>query len=115
MDNISDILSSLSEDDINNLKQAAASIFSNNDSAQQSNSSNNQEILGGQIPSGFDPALIGKIGTLLSSIKNDDKRCILIGALRPYLSEERQKRCDEAIKILKLISMLPLLREQNIF
>ena len=110
MDNISDILSSLSEEDINNLKQTAASIFSKENTTPPSENTGSEKL----IPGGFDAELIGKIGSLMNSMKNDDKRCTLIEALRPYLSKERQRRCDEALKILRLISVLPLIREQKI-
>jgi len=35
-------------------------------------------------------------------------------ALRPYFEDERRKKVDEAIKIIKLLKLLPLLREINI-
>ena len=46
--------------------------------------------------------------------REDDKRTALLSALRPNLSPEKQKRVDTAIKLLKLIDMLPLLKESGI-
>ena len=50
----------------------------------------------------------------LKSPKND-KRTDLLLALRPHLSEMRQKRVDNAIKLLRVVDMLPLLKESGIF
>ena len=54
--------------------------------------------------------LLPMIGRLKN--KRSDKRTELLMALRPHLSEERQKRVDNAIKILRVIEMLPLLQEK---
>ncbi len=56
--------------------------------------------------------IISVISHMKSS--SDDSRVQLIHALRPHLGEERQKRADTAIKILKLLDMLPLLKESGI-
>ena len=46
--------------------------------------------------------------------KEDDRRTALIAALRPNLSPQKQKKADTAIKLLKLIDMLPLLKDSGI-
>ena len=38
----------------------------------------------------------------------------LLAALRPLLGEARQKKLDEAAKILKLLHLLPLLKESGV-
>lgn len=57
-----------------------------------------------------------KILSVFSRVKTrgDDKRTALLSALRPNLSPEKQKKVDTAIRLLKLIDMLPLLRESGI-
>ena len=96
---ISDILSSLSPDDINKLKEAAASLLGSQ-SAQPEPSENSAPAAD----------LLSAFGKLSS----DDERTALLKALRPLLSEQRQKKTDEAIKILRLMSLLPLLRDSGI-
>ncbi|MGN0493945.1 MAG: hypothetical protein ACI4F7_09885 [Acutalibacteraceae bacterium] len=56
------------------------------------------------------------IMSLISKMKSasDDSRVQLISALRPHLSEERKKRADTAIKILKLLDMLPLIKDSGL-
>ena len=60
---------------------------------------------------------IGRLLPMIQKINNkkSDKRCELLMALRPHLSEERQQRVDRAVKILRVIDMLPLLQESGIF
>lgn len=66
------------------------------------------EMLGG----GELQAIISVISKMKSA--GDDSRVQLISALRPHLSEERKKRADTAIKILKLLDVLPLIKESGL-
>ena len=68
-------------------------------------------------PFPVDPAQFAKIASLLSALKSDrsDPRAKLLYALRPMLGEERRKRVDRAAKMLQLISLLPKLRELDLF
>jgi hypothetical protein len=51
---------------------------------------------------------------LLSQLNSRDEREDFICALKPLLSRERQKKADEAMKFIKLLSVLPLLKEKGI-
>lgn len=70
--------------------------------------------------SGIDEMLGGgelnSIISVISKMKSasDDSRVQLISALRPHLSEERKKRADTAIKILKLLDLLPLIKDSGL-
>ena len=66
--------------------------------------------LGGDMP---DVAAIMRVVNLLKNQGNDNRSGLLL-ALKPHLSEERQGRVDKAIKILKLVSLMPILREQGL-
>ncbi len=70
-------------------------------------------IFGGDI----DPAMIGKIMSVLSRLKNssDDSRSNLLLALKPLLSAPRREKVDTAVKLLKLIDLLPLIRDSGMF
>ena len=100
MDNIADILSSLSADDISYFKSMAESLFSSDGEKQQSFSQN--------MP---DPDMIVKISNVVNMMNSSQggARSRLIEALKPNLSEKRQKKADEAIEFLKLMDILPLL------
>lgn len=51
---------------------------------------------------------------LLSAVNREDDGTRLLSALRPLLSEARQKKLDEAGRILKLLRLLPLLKESGL-
>jgi len=64
---------------------------------------------------GITPDMIMKMQKLLQGSRQDDRNAALIRALRPHLKEERRHRADEALRLLRLFSLLPLLRESGIF
>lgn len=61
----------------------------------------------------INPETMFKIGKALSSLKTDDKDVALLRALKPFISDERKHKVDEAVKILKLLSLLPLLKDSG--
>ena len=104
MDSINDILSSLTEEDMENLKAAADSLFSYDEGSEKS---------GGGMPDFTDmlgnARLIAKISSLMGAMNKNDDRTRLIEALKPLLSEKRRKRADEAVQMMKLFEILPAL------
>ena len=97
MDNIGDILSSLSDDDMKALGDAARSLLGSSEQEQGQNDSDR----------GFsmDPATMAKIAQIMSAMNRHDSRCDLIAALRPLLSEPRRRRA------IKLIDLLPMIED----
>ncbi len=99
MDNIEDILRALAEDDPqeNDTRGGA------------------QEGSDGGLFSGLDIGSMAKIAGLLSAAgsTSDDERLLM--ALKPLLREENRGKVDTAMRLLKLISLLPLLRESGLF
>lgn len=63
-----------------------------------------------------DPMLstLMRIAPLLSAASEDDDSTRLLAALRPLLGQERQKRLDEAGRILRLLRLLPILRDSGL-
>ena len=61
-----------------------------------------------------DLSQLSAIVPILQAFNSQDERLDFINALKPLLSEERQKKADEATKLVKLMSVLPLLRERGI-
>lgn len=57
---------------------------------------------------------ISKILPLLSTFRQEDNNTRLLHALRPLLGPERQKKLDEAVKMLSMLRLLPVLRGQGI-
>ncbi len=125
--NINDILSSLSNDDIEMLKGVAGSILNQSDtqsSAQQQKSpqstpqsaSQDRQSLPPQINglnfNSDDFAMIMKAKSIFDRMnKTSSKNADLINALKPHLSEQSRQKADQAIRILKLFDMLPYLKD----
>ena len=93
MESINDILSNLSPSDVENLKGMAEQIFSGESK---------------EVPESLN------LGLLSSLTGVEDERCALISSLKPMLSDERKKRADDAIKLLKAASLIPLLKNSSI-
>lgn len=121
MDSINDILASLSPEDIQALKETAQSIFSGCDSGESAqpdfnnmfnngNSSDNSFPFNADLGSVFNSDLLSKLPAIMSFMNSDSsKRCRLIEALKPNLSMGRQKKADEAMQIIRLMELLPLI------
>lgn len=104
---INDILSSLTPDDIEELKATAEAVFGQSGGSSESQRSSQN---GNDIFSTFDPKTIGKITKIIGAMNGESgRRCKLIEALKPNLSPDRQKKADQAIQILKLLEILPLI------
>ena len=63
-----------------------------------------------------DAQSMSKILKVMSAMNNSeiDRRSELLMALKPHLSPERRDRIDTAVKILRLLSIAPLLKDSGI-
>ena len=112
MDDLSTMLTGLlnSPEGMEQLKNMAGALLGGSKEPPQTSSNND-------IFSGIGPDEIAGIMKMVSLLKQDqtDQRAGLLLAIRPHLSQERQKRVDDAVKILRLIQILPLVKEAGIF
>lgn len=70
----------------------------------------------GDIPPGLDPNLLGSLMGMLGGMPGgdgSDPGVELLRALKPFLSKRRRKRAAEAVKIIKLLEMIPLLQQSG--
>lgn len=114
MDNINDIISSLSDDDIEMLKGVASSILGDgNANEQKSAESDKKSVLSNGLNlSQSDLNMMLKAKTIIDKMNNtSSKDADLILALKPHLSEESRAKADKAIRILKLFDILPYIKE----
>ncbi len=113
MDDIAGKLSEFLQDpeSMSKLKSVAENLLGNQNEQNDSQSSSASEPF--SLPDGFD---IGKMMGLMSVFKNQkqDHRSELLLALKPHLSEHRREKVDQAVKLLKIIALLPVLREQGL-
>ena len=94
---------------LENLKNMADSILSGDNSSNGGGSS---------PPQGFpDMEQLSNIMAIMSKLNGsqDNDRTRLINALKPYLSEKRQAKAENAIKILKIMELWPLIKESGMF
>lgn len=98
MDNIEDILRALAED-----------------APEDETGSGGETEDSGGLFSGIDLGSMAKIAGLLSAAGNttDDERLLM--ALKPLLREENRGKVDTALRLLKLIELLPILKESGLF
>ena len=97
MDNLNDLLSSISPQDMERIKSAAAGLMGTSPSPQS------------ESPM-FSDEMSNMLVKVASQMNRDSDKTAFIKALRPLLSDERQKKADEAMHFLKLMDTLPLLR-----
>ena len=55
------------------------------------------------------------LAPLMSSYSADDEVSRLLNALRPFLGEEKLRRLDQAQRLMKLIKVIPLLKDSGLF
>ena len=63
----------------------------------------------------IDINMIMKIKDVMANFGKGNDNVMLLQKLRPHFSEKRQKKLDDAIKIMQLISVLPMLKDLGIF
>ena len=51
---------------------------------------------------------------LISSLREEDDTTRLLRAIKPFLSEARQEKLEQAIKILRIIRLVPLLKNNGL-
>lgn len=59
------------------------------------------------------PALLGGLGKLMEGMHQEDDSIRLLLALAPLLSEKRQKKAKQAVTLLRLMKVLPSLKDSG--
>ncbi len=112
MDDLSEKLAGILNDpeSMNRVKQMAESILGNNQPSLPATTEN--DGLNGLLGADEMQTII----KLITKFKNSgpDPRSQLLTALKPHLSEPRREKVETAIKILKIIELLPLLKDSGI-
>ena len=78
-----------------------------------------KSLMGGEAgaaePQEADEGLVRRAVKLLRGRALNSDETALLGALRPFLSDERQRRLDRALKIARLASLASLAGELGVF
>lgn len=108
MDDLNQKLSQILNDpeSMNRVRQMAESILSDKE----------EETTDDSIFGSFGSEELGNIMSIVSKLNNqqNDARTSLLLALKPHLSEAKQEKVDTAIKILRLLDLLPILKESGV-
>lgn len=117
MDDISEKLAEIlnDPDSLKRVQEMAENILGSNNKTDNTPPSPDLNSIFGNAD--IDPSQIGKIISVMSRLKSDrdDNRAKLLLALKPHLSAPRREKVDTAIKLLKLIDLLPFLKESGMF
>ncbi len=116
---IGSILNSLSPQDIENIKSVAADFLGSNAPSKQDTQKPQQNA---SLPDLItlsnlnmpDLSQISALLPILNAFNSHDNRIDFIEALKPLLSEGKRQKADEAMKLVRLMSVIPLLRERGI-
>lgn len=95
-------------DTMSKVRQMAENILGDDQKSTPSNADPFSGLLGAEELQ----SLISVISRLKSA--GDDPRSRLLNALKPHLSEPRREKVDTAIKILKIIELLPLMKDSGL-
>ena len=66
---------------------------------------------GGEMP---DIAKLMQLSGALRNAGREDKNVALLMALRPLLKDENKQKLDRAVKLLRLVSLWPMIRESGL-
>lgn len=102
MPDINSLLENLSGEDISALGEMAQQLFGGMGEGQPETPAS--------PPGGIDPGILSSIMQVLPLLQGaeDNDRTRLINALKPMLSHSRRKKADEALQLMKLFEILPL-------
>ena len=108
---LSSLLSSLTPDDMAHLSDMAQQLFGAQGQEPPPAPEPNAPPFGG-----VDPEVMSKLMKILPLLQQggDSERAQLIRALRPLLSQSRRRKADEALRLLRLIEVIPLLGQAGI-
>ncbi len=110
MDNLSSKLSEIlnDEESMKKVKALAEGLLSDGVSEEKNNNSSES--------TGLSANELNSVISIINRLKSsgDDRRTALLLALKPNLSKEKQEKVDTAVKLLKLIELLPYLKESGI-
>lgn len=111
MSRINDLLSD--EESVRQLSELAQILVSGNEGETQEERPAEEaaDTQSGEQP---DISSILKLTSLIGSASQQDKNTDLLLALKPHLKEEKQKRVDKAIKLLRLLAIWNIAKESGL-
>ena len=116
MDNIEDLLRALVDDDDDGCEEKNCGYYEERCEEQDCDRCGED---GGDrsegLFSGLDPEMLIKLMGLVEVLNKPDDTERFLLTLKPLLREENRNKVDSAMRLLKLFSLLPILKEAGIF
>ena len=106
---ISSLLSSLSSEDIEKLKNTAAQFFGEKNEEQRKP----EQRSSAELDMPFDPKLLTGVAKFSKMMNENDEKSAFIMALKPLLSEGRRKKADDAVMMLKFMRIINAMQESG--
>lgn len=115
---INSILQSLSPEDMESIKSLASEFLGSSSESKPTEEKlkpptdlpDLSKLSGIGMP---DLSQLSAILPILQTFNKPDNRVEFINALKPLLSEARRRKADEAMNLLRLMSVIPMLRERG--
>ena len=63
---------------------------------------------------GLDLSMLLRVQELMGAVQSQDEDAKLLLALRPHVQERKQKKIDQAVKLLKLYAVFSAVRENGL-
>lgn len=104
---LSSVLSSFSQEDIEKLKSMAQQFFGSKEKEEEKPKKDTDA----SFP--FDAKMITSVAKFSKMMNESDERCDFIAALKPLLNEKRQKKADDAVMMLKFLKVMNALQENG--
>ena len=67
------------------------------------------------MPQNDTAAQLMALAPMLGSMKQEDDTTRLLDAMRPFLSEERRQKLDKAKRLIKVMKLMPLIKDLPLF
>ena len=115
MDDLGEKLAGILNDpeSMERVRKMAENILGSQNEPQQENPASPLGDISGMLGSDELQGIISIISRLKSS--GNDPKTQLLYALKPHLSKPRREKVDTAIKILKMLELLPLIKDTGLF
>lgn len=114
MGKIGEILSD--EESVKQLTELAQMLSSDISGGSDETEETSSDASGGDGDSGGFPDIgsLMKLTGLMGVLSQNDKNAELLLALKPHLGEEKQKKVDKAVKLLKLLAVWNVAKESGV-
>lgn len=101
--------------DNNNIEDFLRALVGDDEDNEDNQTRENESEEQGGLFSGLDPEMLIKLMGLLETLNQPDDTERFLLALKPLLRQENRPKIDSALRLIKLFSILPMLKETGLF